>query len=133
MTSVFVLADEYVEGMAGLQPVLATQMGLKGHDDQWGDLSPAGWQATLSFLEGISDRLNGLPATSDHWETLGRRVLLDHLLLEQERITRLDHFSDLNNIASPPQVLRDTFRQTVPPPGSRLCFQMIPTQRPPWT
>ena len=109
MTSVFVLADEYVEGMAELQPVLATQMGLKGHDDQWGDLSPAGWQATLSFLEGISDRLNGLPATSDHWETLGRRVLLDHLLLEQERITRLDHFSDLNNIASPPQVLRDTF------------------------
>ena len=109
MTSVFVLADEYVEGMAGLQPVLATQMGLKGHDDQWGDLSPAGWQATLSFLEGISDRLNGLSATSDHWETLGRRVLLDHLLLEQERITRLDHFSNLNNIASPPQVLRDTF------------------------
>ena len=109
MTSVFVLADEYVEGMAGLQPVLATQMGLEGHDDQWGDLSPAGWQATLSFLEGISDRLNGLPATSDHWETLGRRVLLDHLLLEQERITRLDHFSNLNNIASPPQVLRDTF------------------------
>ena len=109
MTSVFVLADEYVDGMAGLQPVLATQMGLKDHDDQWGDLSPAGWQATLSFLEGISDRLNGLPATSDHWETLGRRVLLDHLLLEQERITRLDHFSNLNNIASPPQVLRDTF------------------------
>ena len=33
MTSVFVLADEYVEGMAGLQPVLATQMGLEGYDD----------------------------------------------------------------------------------------------------
>ena len=109
MTNVFALADQFVEGIAGLQPVLATQMGVEGHNDQWGDLSPAGWQATLSFLDGISDRLNDLPGTGDHWEALGRRVLREHLSLEQERILRSDPFSDLNNIASPPQVLRDTF------------------------
>jgi uncharacterized protein (DUF885 family) len=109
MTNVFALADEFVEGIARLQPVLATQMGLEGHNDQWGDLSPAGWQTTLSFLEGISGRLNDLPGTGDHWEVLGRRVLSEHLSLEQERISRSDPFSDLNNIASPLQVLRDTF------------------------
>ena len=78
MTNVFGLADQFVEGIARLQPVLATQMGLEDHNGQWGDLSPAGWQATLSFLEDISDRLNNLPGTGDHWEALGRRVLREH-------------------------------------------------------
>ena len=109
MINVFALADQFVEGMAELQPVLATQMGLEDHNGQWGDLSPAGWQATLSFLEDISDRLSDLPGTGDHWELLGRRVLREHLSLEQERISRSYPFSDLNNIASPPQVLRDAF------------------------
>ena len=109
MTNVFALADQFVEGMAELQPVLATQMGLESHNDRWGDLSPAGWQATSSFLEGISGQLSDLPGTGDHWEALGRRVLREHLSLEQGRISRSDPFSDLNNIASPPQVLRDTF------------------------
>jgi uncharacterized protein (DUF885 family) len=109
MTNVFSLADQFVEGMAGLQPVLATQMGLEGHNDRWGDLSPAGWQATSSFLKDISSQLSNLSVTGDHWEALGRRVLREHLSLEQERISRLDPFSDLNNIASPLQVLRDTF------------------------
>ena len=109
MTNVFALANEFVEGIARLQPVLATQMGVEGHNDRWGDLSPAGWQDTLSFLEGINDRLDDLSVNGDHWEALGRRVLCEHLSLERERIARSDPFSDLNNIASPPQVLRDTF------------------------
>ena len=66
MTNVFVLADQFVEGIAELQPVLATQMGLEDHNGQWGDLSPTGWQATFSFLDGISDRLKDLPGTGDH-------------------------------------------------------------------
>ena len=56
--NIFLLADRYVDQLAALQPMLATQMGVPGFDGQWGVQDPSGWQdigalfkRTLSAIE----------------------------------------------------------------------------------
>lgn len=107
-TDVDALADRYVLRSAALDPLLATQLGLPGHDHELPDLSPGGIaaradhdRATLAALEALepADGVDRVTVAAMR-ERLGVQVEL----AEAGELTR-----DLNVIASPVQTLRDVF------------------------
>ena len=107
--NIFLLADRYVDELAALQPMLATQMGVSGFDGQWGAQDPSGWQDIGALLKRTLSAIEALPPSDQYREQLGRRVLKDHL---SGRLDRIEHdlpLQDLNNIASPVQGFRETF------------------------
>ena len=107
--NIFLLADRYVDQLAALQPMLATQMGVPGFDGQWGVQDPSGWQDIGALFKRTLSVIEALPPSDRHREQLGRRVLKDHLSGRVERIEHGHPLQDLNNIASPVQGFRETF------------------------
>ena len=107
--NIFVLADRYVDELAALQPMLATQMGVPGFDGQWGAQDPSGWQDIGALLKRTLSAIEALPPSDQYREQLGRRVLKDHLSGRLDRIEYDFPLQDLNNIASPLQGFRETF------------------------
>ena len=107
--NIFLLADHYVDQLAALQPMLATQMGVPGFDGQWGVQDPSGWQDIGALFKRTLSAIEALPPSDRHREQLGRRVLKDHLSGRVERIEHGHPLQDLNNIASPVQGFRETF------------------------
>ena len=107
--NIFLLADRYVDQLAALQPMLATQMGVPGFDGQWGVQDPSGWQDIGALFKRTLSAIEALPPSDRHREQLGRRVLKDHLSGRVERIAHGHPLQDLNNIASPVQGFRETF------------------------
>ena len=107
--TVFSLSDRFVERLAAHQPMLATQMGVAGHDAAWGKHDPESWQDLKALLREVRSELVCLPPSDRYWERLGRRVLDDYLAVRLEQIERGEPLRDLNNIASPLQAFRETF------------------------
>ena len=107
--NIFLLADRYVDELAALQPMLATQMGVPGFDGQWGTQDPSGWQDIGALFKRTLSAIEALPPSELHREQFGRRVLKDHLSGRLDRIEHDHPLQDLNNIASPVQGFRETF------------------------
>lgn len=107
--NIFLLADRYVDELAALQPMLATQMGVPGFDGQWGIQDPSGWQDIGALFKRTLSAIEALPPSELHREQFGRRVLKDHLSGRLDRIEHDHPLQDLNNIASPVQGFRETF------------------------
>ena len=107
-TAVDAIADDFVARYAALDPILATELGIGGHDDEMTDLSPAGHAARADLLRATLAQVAATPPADPVDEvtvaamthTLGTDLAL-HEAGENERT--------LNNIASPLQGLRDVF------------------------
>ena len=102
---VFSLSAELVDAFATASPIRATFWGVAGHDDRWDDLSPDGDAARAAVLADFAARAAALPPATDARERLARQVLDDFLALEQDALDAFDPAVDLNNLASPPQLL----------------------------
>ncbi|MCB9739467.1 MAG: DUF885 domain-containing protein [Deltaproteobacteria bacterium] len=102
---VFALSSELVDAFAAASPIRATFWGVAGHDDRWDDLSPLGDAERAAILREFADRAAALPPVESHDERLAHEVLLDFLALEQDALDHDDPAVDLNNLASPPQLL----------------------------
>ncbi|CAL8976668.1 hypothetical protein CELL_02372 [Cellulomonas sp. T2.31MG-18] len=107
-TPVDEVADSYVDRYAALDPLLATELGVTGHDSEMTDLSPAGHAArsdltreTLQLLDGVD------PVDEDDVTTLEAMSYLLGTDLELDAAG--ETLATLNNIASPVQGLRDVF------------------------
>ena len=87
--TVFSLSDRFVERLAAHQPMLATQMGVAGHDAAWGKHDPESWQDLKALLREVRSELVCLPPSDQYWERLGRRVLDDHLAVAVGFLLRL--------------------------------------------
>ena len=59
--NIFLLADRYVDQLAALQPMLATQMGVPGFDGQWGVQDPSGWQDIGALFKRTLSAIEALP------------------------------------------------------------------------
>ncbi len=105
----FVLSDRLVDEVAALRPILATFMGVGGHDHRLDDLSPEGWRHSADVLRAWRDRFAALPPQEERWRRLAVTVALDWLDQEVSSFEHGDHLCDLNNIASPIQHVRMVF------------------------
>ncbi|MEM9565851.1 MAG: DUF885 domain-containing protein [Actinomycetota bacterium] len=107
-TDIFAVSDRAVDRLAEANPLLATEMGVGGHDDRWPDLSPDGLGEMRRTLADIRRDADACDAT-DRRHALAKRVLVDYcdgyLALHESG----HHLQDLNNIVSPHQELRFTF------------------------
>ena len=107
-TAVDQIADGYHDAEVALSPILATYLGVPGHDEDLDDFSPAGLQAhsdlrrrTLALLETVT------PA--DDIDRVTVATMRERLgLAEEAHAAGLEEMS-LNVIASPVQGIRDIF------------------------
>lgn len=106
---VYALSNELLDGLAELYPVAATAVGIKGHDHDWGDLSPRGVDNAQRTLRAWLRRVEALPPGNDEWDTLAIMVATDALEIPIREIDEGKHFRDLNSIASPFQEFREIF------------------------
>ena len=106
---VFELSDRFVDQLAALQPMLATSLGLPGHDAEWDDTSPAGVAAVAAFLGQQRAALDSLPPAEDRWDALAVRVMGEHIQHSLEPIEHFDHQRDLGHLQGLFPELRETF------------------------
>jgi uncharacterized protein (DUF885 family) len=107
-TAVDALTDSYLDDYVALDPIAATNLGIKGHDRRLPDLSPDGLAAVSELRRRtLSALAAATPDDADDRITVAAmREELD--AAEQLRATGAEE-SHLDNISSPVQAVRDTF------------------------
>ncbi len=107
-TEVDALADSYLDAYIVLNPIAATNMGVQGHERELPDLSPDGLAARADLRRSTLARLDTVAAT-DASDRVTAAALREELsAAEALRETGAEE-SDLNNIASPVQAVREVF------------------------
>ena len=107
-TPIDTLADSFVTGMAALDPIGATSLGLPGHDHELPDFSPAGAEARATAQRELLAALAGLEPADDV-DAVTKAAIAERHGLALELHDAGEHLRDLNVIASPPQEMRDVF------------------------
>lgn len=105
MTDIFELCDSATTLAAADNPIGATFGGVAGFDDRWPDFSPDGVAATRAMwseLQAAAEQCS----TPDARSELAQAVLLDECSLAINSIDGGRPYFDLNNIASPHQMMR---------------------------
>jgi uncharacterized protein (DUF885 family) len=101
-------ADQYVASLAGLDPLLATMLGLPEGQDRLPDLSPSGQQAKDDLARATLARLGELtPAGAD--ERRCARLLAERLAAGLAVSEAGEHLRDLRNIFGPVNRVRNIF------------------------
>ena len=115
MSLIFDIAHRYVDEIAALDPILATDIGVPGHEQEMTDFSPEGVSAIAAFnrrsmaeLEAETPDDDPASASADR---IARSVMLERLGVHLDLFEAGEQFRDLNNIASPLQSIRQVFDQ----------------------
>jgi uncharacterized protein (DUF885 family) len=103
---VFDLSDRFVDEAAAISPMLATFAGVGGHDDRWGDLSPAGIEEQVQLLRRTRDQLEALPSTDERWDRVASRVLHEHLDSELTDHANDEPYLDIAHLGSTVPAMR---------------------------
>jgi len=104
------ISNQFVADYAALDPLVATHLGLPGHDDRLTDYSPDGHAARRAlFARGLRD-ITAAEAV-DKSEADAKAVFLERVGIELELLDSGQAEAALNVIASPAQGLRDVFDQ----------------------
>jgi len=102
------VAEDYTTICADLDPIEATFMGLAGHDHEMTDLSPAGIAARTDAARAALSRLDDLEP-GDQVDHVTLAAMRERLGLVLELDEAGEPLRQLNNLASPVQLLRDVF------------------------
>ena len=105
----FTLSDALVDDIAELHPILATFMGVAGHDHRLDDFSPEGARRGAEHMRAWRDRFAALAPQTDRWSKLAATVALDWIDQELDAFEHGDYQCDLNSISSPIQNVRMVF------------------------
>ena len=108
MSSVYEIADRFVETYAALSPISATYMGVPGHDARMNDFSPDGSEA-MTAAERSAIREMELAVPADERERICRDTFLEELRLGVEQHEAGEHLRGLNILHSPVQSCRSVF------------------------
>jgi len=106
LTPIDAIANKYTAALAELNPILATEAGIAGHDHQLPDLSPDGLSEAAGLAKRTLTELAAAPAL-DQTDEVTKAALADRLELHLALDASGDLLADLNVIASPLQGLRD--------------------------
>ena len=102
------IAEQYVERIAELDPVTATEAGIAGHDHEMTDLSSAGFAARADLDRATVAALRESEAATEH-EQVARAAMLERLGLAVEQYDAGEVTGDINVIASWVQGVRQVF------------------------
>jgi uncharacterized protein (DUF885 family) len=102
------LADRFVDDYAAGQPVVATYIGVPGHDDRWPDLTADGSTAHAELLRRTRAEIAACEPV-DRRDEIARAAMLERLGAELDRYDAGLAQSDLNTSASPLQDFRMAF------------------------
>ena len=105
------VADTYLDEWAALDPMMATYFGIAGHDAELPDLSPD-WLAARSDLRRRTLASLDKAEPTDANDRVTAAALRETLTVEEELRALDAEESDLKNIGSPAQTIRDTFDLT---------------------
>jgi uncharacterized protein (DUF885 family) len=108
MSPVYALADRYVEQVAALDPVAATNAGIPGHDERLTDYSPAGAAARADLARETLRALDAAPEESDA-DRIAASVMRERLRLALDQHDAGERLRDLRVIGSPVQSIRAVF------------------------
>lgn len=105
------VANRYVERYAALIPEAATSFGISGGDDRLSDFSPAGLKAVDDLNRATLEEIRTLDAQGDgdSVDAVTRAAMIERLSLELEHHQALIPHSQINNITSPVQGIRQIF------------------------
>ncbi|HUB43189.1 MAG TPA: DUF885 domain-containing protein [Streptosporangiaceae bacterium] len=102
------IAEQYVVRATDLDPVMATSVGIAGHDDQLTDLSMAGFAARAELDRATVAELTAAEPESER-ERVARAAMLERLGLAVELSDAGETTRELNVIASWIQGVRQVF------------------------
>ena len=100
--------DRYVTEAARLDPVLATSIGLSGHDHEWPDYSPAGCAAREALTREAYEDVRALTPADDR-ERVAQEAFLERTGLQLELIDAGLSRSELSIISGASQEVRQAF------------------------
>ena len=108
MTTLNQIADDYVERVAALNPVLATYTGIAGHDHELPDLSVDGYTERAELHRSTLAAISSLTPSTDA-ERVARLAMIERLSLAVEAHDAGDDTRQLNVISSEVQEVRQVF------------------------
>ena len=115
MSAITDLGDTYVEELAALHPIAATDLGIAGHDDELTDYSVEGFEARDRLTRDTLAMLETLPLEAEGDRIL-RELMREALTVDAELHDTGDYLAGMNVLASPVQ-------------GIRGVFDLMPTER----
>ncbi len=104
----FPLSDQIVDDLVEMSPMLAVNLGIRNDRSEWDDLSPEGLDAFDERRAGYREAIDRLPPPVDRWDRLAREVAVEMIDEQRDEHARGEDLRDLNSIASPFQLLRET-------------------------
>jgi uncharacterized protein (DUF885 family) len=110
-TPVDAVADTHLDDLAALDPMFATYVGIRGYDHELPDLTPD-WLAARSELRRRTLAALGDAVPTDANDRITAAALREELGVAEELRELGTEESDLKNIASPVQTIRDIFDLT---------------------
>ena len=108
MSRVFEIADRYVDEIAALEPILATGMGVPGHEREMPDLSPAGPARVADLNIRTTEELATVPVEGEQ-DRIAREVMLERMGVQLALYRAKEFMRALRIIASPLQGVRQVF------------------------
>ncbi|HEX3629892.1 MAG TPA: DUF885 domain-containing protein [Candidatus Dormibacteraeota bacterium] len=108
MAGISELASRHVDRLAALDPVMATAMGVPGHDAEMTDYSPAGLEARHALNRDTLGALSRLQPSSDA-ERRAAEVMRERLEVEVDQHDAGERLRDLRIFASPFSDIRECF------------------------
>ncbi len=107
-SEIYRIADTYIDAVAALDPIAATGMGVRGHDDRMPDLSPDGAAARDELHRRTLAELSAAPIESDR-DRIARSLMQDRLGVARERYEAGDPLRDIRVLGSRMGSIRSTF------------------------
>jgi uncharacterized protein (DUF885 family) len=109
MTDPFAISNDLVDEWAALDPILATFLGIGGHDHRWPDIGPEGIDAELRMVERYLARLAAHLEHEDRWQRLAANVGHAYLRERRDQILAGDHLYDVAHMSSTFDSMRSVF------------------------
>lgn len=108
MSAIDRAADRYVDLVAALDPIAATEIGVAGHDHELTDFSPAGHERRAEAAREVLREVAALPI-QDETDRITVAAMNERLGVELDLLAARQTQSQMNNLASPVQSIRSAF------------------------
>lgn len=109
MTTSFEIADRFVDELCAAHPLLATALGVPGHDHEWGDLGMGGVEADRELMNRYRELFTPHVDDTDFNQSLAARVTLASIEERRAADEAGEHYRDLSHLGCTFQQLRNVF------------------------